>query len=185
MTQEFHWKPQIYRQARPQDSWHDQRAREGRRSEHVDMTQARNLVASMSQQRICSCHTFTESLPTLQNQLLFLPTKSNHGNPVSFILPQKGRKSWCLLQHGWTLRTLCSVKSATGYSIPLLWGPRSSQTQRQSRMEAARHWGWGWGMGRWCWLGREFLFHKMETSEAWLYNNVNMHNATGPVHLKW
>ena len=67
----------------------------------------------------------------------------------NIIQPQKGRKFWHTLQHGCTLKTLCSVKETSHKGMNVVWFhsyqvPRGVKfIEAENRMVVARDWGEG------------------------------------------
>ena len=88
-----------------------------------------------------------------------------------------------MLQHGWTLRTLCQVKQASHKKRQILYdfthekGKVVKLIDKEVKMMVSK----GWGEGK---MSMEFHFYKMESSRDLLHNKVNILTAE-LYSLKW
>ena len=91
----------------------------------------------------------------------------------NIVQPLKRKTFWHVLQHGWTLNTLCYVKQACQKRTNTVWfhlldRPRAVRLMGiESKMVAPRGQGER-GMGSHCVMGTEFLFAKTEKFWRWM-----------------
>lgn len=109
---------------------------------------------------IIALFTNSQEVETSRMSINWRMAKQNVVCPYNgiFIWTQKGVKYWCMLQHGWTLKTLCWAKEARHIRPYIVWFHQSRQIRRNRKQISGWEGGREWLLNGYMVLDTWFLF---------------------------